>query len=395
VSRLAGVLLLLGNGGCEAPPGTDPAVNMTPDASAQADRQPAEPSELSCASPGKSCTDSSGCCAGEFCIEGRCGQCPDDSQYCPQLGGGCWLPDTVCETVKKCGEEFWGCGHADLTYDCATRECNCPDDYPVWCVASGQFPGECWGDGADCSTRVSCDGANYACETGYIMNCATMTCRLAPPPPPPPPPPVPTWLVGRYSRTGKRENNTTFTGDNRSIVFNEDGTYSHSLGSSSTSSGKFSVQGDTITFKTGSLTGTTLRFGTSFDSTCRILYGFDGPLWRSSEVPTCPRLDRVDPSECGVVGTFTKQTASGEIGSSGSGSETETTTTVRLFRDHFYTYDFSTLRRTCFASNCKSLSSAIQTVVGSWSQSGGAPPFSMGTLRTWPFSKSTAACPGP
>ena len=68
---------------------------------------------------------------------------------------------------------------------------------------------------------------------------------------------------------------------------------------------------------------------------------------------------------------------------------------MTLGRDRFYTYDQDSFRTTCYAYNCKSLSSAIQTVVGNWSASGGAPPYSLATLRAypWTFKKSTAACP--
>jgi hypothetical protein len=358
-----------------------------------------EPEGPSCTADGDKCSASSECCAGAFCIAGRCLTCPADyPQYCPQLGGGCWQPNTVCSTVTECSDGLWGCRYSFLSYDCNTGSCHCPTNYPVWCDASGSSSAACWSTGTDCASRVECsDGITHACPTGYRYDCATKTCKsgsVTPPPPPPPPTAIPAWVVGTYSRRGKQENNVYFRSDDRSITFRADGSYSQQLGTGSASNGTFSVAGDLLTFKTGPVSGT-ITISKSFDSTCRILYGFGSALWRYGEVAGCPTGARVSAADCANVGTFTRVDRSGSISASGSGSESEYTYTVTLGRDRFYTYDMDSFRTTCFAYNCKSLSSSIQTVVGSWSQSGGAPPYSLATLRAypWTFKKSTAACP--
>lgn len=369
--------------------GVDPAGDT-----AVADTTP-EPGPV-CTDEGKTCKVSGDCCPGRFCFSGSCGTCPaDHPQYCAELGGGCWEPGVVCSTVKDCSGAKWGCFYSFLTYDCSTKTCNCPADYPVWCGPGGGLPAECWSKGVDCTSRTSCGGKTYACTgTGYHYDCATGKCVTGSVTPPPPTT-VPSWLVGTYSRRGKEENNVYFTSDDRSITFNADGTYSDKLGKATASSGKFTVTGDVLTFSTGPLSSQTINLKSRFDSTCRILYGFGSALWRYNEVPSCPTFARVAATDCGSVGTFTTKSSSGSFSGSGSGTVTDYTTTVTLYRDRFYTYDSSTFRTTCFSGTCKSLSSSIQTVVGDWSVSGGAPPYTLATLKTWSFSKSSSACPGP
>lgn len=93
------------------------------------------------------------------------------------------------------------------------------------------------------------------------------------------------------------------------------------------------------------------------------------------------------------MGTFTREDHSGGIDSSGNGRDSTSTTTVTLYRDRFYTFDFSTFKTTCYAYNCQDLASSSQTIVGDWSESGGAPPYTISTLHSWTFKKSTSSCP--
>lgn len=355
-----------------------------------------------CTADGKACAASSECCAGSYCIDGRCGKCdwdPKYPQFCPQLGGACWSAGIACSTVTDCGADgLWGCFESFLRYDCSTKECVCPKpEYPVYCASTDTMPAACWGAGAVCSTRVECpDGTRHACtSSGYHYDCTTKKC-VSGTVTPPGPSTVPSWLVGTYSRVGKQENNVYFESDNRGITFKADGTYSQWLGKASPTTGTFKIAGDVLTFSTGALSGSTVNLKSSFDSTCRILYGFGSALWRKEEVPSCPRYAAVTASECAYVGTFTKTDESGSL-SGGSGTKTSYEWTVKLGRDRFYTYDSWTFRTSCYSGSCKSLSSRIQTVVGNWSVSGGAPPWALSTLTSapWKLTKSSAACPGP
>jgi len=110
-------------------------------------------------------------------------------------------------------------------------------------------------------------------------------------------------------------------------------------------------------------------------------------------VTGCPSGAHVHAEDCVDVGTFTREDHSGGIDSSGNGRDSTSTTTVTLYRDRFYTFDFSTFKTTCYAYNCQDLASSSQTIVGDWSESGGAPPYTISTLHSWTFKKSTSSCP--
>jgi hypothetical protein len=139
-----------------------------------------------------------------------------------------------------------------------------------------------------------------------------------------------------------------------------------------------------------------VNLGTSFTSSCRVLGSF-GTIWRHSEVASCPTFNRVTASECQYVGTYVKKTTSGSISGSGSGSKTDWTTTVKLTRDHFFTYDDGSFGSTCYSGSCKYTSNSKMTEVGTWSVAAGARGIPLSTLKSaqWTFTPSTVACPGP
>ncbi len=366
-----------------------PEVLVTADVSGE-DRSSGSPDVVRCGGSSAACRVSSDCCEGLSCIGGACGRCDPAGarpQYCAQAGGGCWSADTSCSTVRNCSGALWGCRNPLLTLNCATTRCECPAARPVYCAATGSLPESCWPTGTDCATQESCPRGPVACASGQRVNCGTGTCET-----------LPRWFAGvYYSRVGRTENNVAFSSDNRSLTFRTDGTYSHSLGRSTSTSGNYTVSATQISCTTGALTGTTFSLTSSFRASCRILDGLGSPLWSSSEVTACPTYQRVTATECAYVGTYRRSSESGSISASGSGSTTSTTDTITLYRDHFFTYYSSRTIRTCFQYDCRSLVNRPTTQVGAWSVSGGAAGYSLAALRGagWTFTRSTVACPGP
>jgi hypothetical protein len=351
-----------------------------------------------CRDYGQSCGGASTCCDGLQCTQGKCGCGGATPEYCPEYGGACWPSGTTCASIVVCGSELDACP-GPYVVNCATQMCDCPAGTPTFCSASGALPQGCFPAGVSCDSRTACGSTTLACPSGQHVDCSTLSC-VSDTPPPPPPPTVPAWVQHVWHQTGSTHDYAVDGSENIELSFNADGTYDYQVGFGAPGTGSFTVTvypyPQTLALSGGPLSGQSLKIGTTFVASCRILKPLSMTLWSQDEIADCPDYDRVTSAECADVGTYVRHSTSGST-ASGSGSETDTTDTIVLSRDHFFTHDVESLHDTCFNYSCSSTESKNITAVGAWSTAAGAAGFSLATLHGsgWTFTHSTAACPGP